>query len=490
MRTHGTRLSRTSVLCGMVAMLALLTLPLLAQQALDRAKIPPAGKPPMLHVPTWTKTTLPNGVDLIVSEKHDLPLVSFSLTLVGGASQFEPADRRGLASIAAAMMSEGTKTRDGDALADAQYLVGTTISASIGSESGSMNFSCTTAKFTGALGILADELLNSTFPAPALERLRAQRLVALTQAKAQPGSIASRVFPKVLYGTAHPFGQMPTEESLKAITRDEVAAFYKAYFQPGRALIVVTGDVRAADVKTAVGRALAAWPAGGQKPIFSYPAPATRPGATIYIVDKPGAAQSTFAIGNPGPPRSTPDYYALEVMNTMLGGLFQSRLNANIREEKGFSYGVSSSFGYGRGPGAFRTGGDIISARTDAALIEFMKELRGITGSRPVTDEELATAKNALVQRLPSMFGSVAGLNRSLSTLWIYGLPDAYYQQYSKAVAAVTKDDVVRVAKQYIDLAHLAIVIVGDRAAIEGPLRATGIAPIVVLDVEGNGTTL
>jgi zinc protease len=471
---------------ALLALIVFLALPIVAQQALDRSKIPPPGKQPELHVPTWTKTTLANGVDLIVSEKHDLPLVSFSMTLLGGASQFEPANRRGLAALTASMMSEGTKTRDGEALSNALQLLGTNIMIGVGSESGSMGFVSTTGKFAPTLDILADELLNSTFPADALERLRAQRLVQLQQAKAQPGAIASRVFPKIVYGAAHPFGQPPTEESYKAITREDVVAFHNAYFQPGRALVVVTGDVRPADVKTTVERALSAWPAGGQKPSFSYPPPAERQAATIYIVDKPGAAQSTFAIGNPGPPRNTPDYYALEVMNTMLGGLFQSRLNANIREEKGFSYGVSSSFAYGRGPGAFRAGGDIISAKTDAALVEFMKELRGITGSRPVTDDELATAKNALIQRLPQMFGSVSGLNRSLSTLWLYGLPDDYYQQYGRAVAAVTKDDVVRVARQYIDLAHLAIVIVGDRATIEGPLKATGIAPIVLVDVEGN----
>jgi zinc protease len=469
------------------AMLALaLACPLVAQQAVDRSKIPPPGKPAVLRVPTWTKGTLTNGAELMVSEKRDLPLVAFSITLLGGASQFEPANRRGLASLTTAMLNEGTTTRDGEALSNALQLLGVSVASGIGSESGSMSFVSTTAKFGGALDILADMLINSTYPAPALERLRAQRLVALTQAKAQPSAIASRVFPRVLYGTGHPFGQVATEESLKAITRDEVVAFAKEYLRPGRALIVVTGDVRAADVKTTVEKALAGWTAGGTKPAFSYPATATRPEPTIYLVDKPGAAQSTFAIGNPGPPRSTPDFYAIEVMNTMLGGLFQSRLNANIREEKGFSYGVNSSFGYGRGPGAFRAGGDIISAKTDAALIEFMKELKGIAGSRPVTDEELTMSKNALVQRLPGMFGSVAGITRSISSLWLYGLPDDYYQQYSKAVAAVTKDDVVRVARQYIDLGHLAIVIVGDRASIESPLKATGLGKIVVLDIEGN----
>jgi predicted Zn-dependent peptidase len=173
-------------------------------------------------------------------------------------------------------------------------------------------------------------------------------------------------------------------------------------------------------------------------------------------------------------------------MNTMLGGFFQSRLNANIREDKGYSYGVRSSFAFGRGPGAFQAGGDIISAKTDAALVEFMKELQGMQGARPVTDEELKTAKDALVQRLPGTFASVSSISGALSSLWTQGLPDTYYQQYGAAVAAVTKDDVVRVAKQYIDLAHLNIVIVGDRATIEGPLKATGIAPIVVLDGEGN----
>jgi zinc protease len=468
------------------AAVALVSVPLLSQQALDRTKIPPAGKAPVFHVPTWTKATLTNGAEMMVSEKHDLPLVSFSVTILGGSSQFEPANRRGLAGIAASMMSEGTKSRDGEALSNALQMLGTSVGVSIGGESGVLSFVSTTGKFGATLDILADMLLNSTFPADALERLRAQRLVALAQAKAQPSSIAGRVFPKVLYGAAHPMGQMATEESYKAITREDILAFYKAYFQPGRALIMVTGDVNAASARAAVEKALAAWAAGGSKPAFTYPAlPAPRP-ATIYIVDKPGAAQSTFAIGNPGPPRNTPDYFALQVMNTMLGGLFQSRLNANIREEKGFSYGVSSSFAFGKGPGAFRTGGDIQSAKTDAALIEFMKELRGIGGSRPVTDEELKTAKDALIQRLPTTFASVSGLNGAIASLWTQALSDNYYQQYEKAIAAITKEDVVRVAKQYIDLGHLSIVIVGDRATIEGPLKATGIAPIAILDIEGN----
>jgi predicted Zn-dependent peptidase len=243
--------------------------------------------------------------------------------------------------------------------------------------------------------------------------------------------------------------------------------------------------VNAAAAKASIEKAFAAWPRGGEKPAFQYPAlPASRT-PTIYLADKPGAAQSTFAIGTAGPPRSTPDYYALQVMNTILGGMFQSRLNANIREEKGYSYGVSSSFAFGKGPGAFRTGGDIVSAKSDAALMEFMKELRGIRGERPITDEELATAKDALTQRLPGTFASAQSINNAIVSLWTQGLPDDYYQQYAARIAAVRREDVVRVARQYVDVDHLAIVIVGDRATIEGPLRATAIAQIAITDIEG-----
>jgi zinc protease len=158
-------------------------------------------------------------------------------------------------------------------------------------------------------------------------------------------------------------------------------------------------------------------------------------------------------------------------------------LNANFREEKGYSYGVSSGFAFGKGPGPFRAGGDIVSAKSDAALNEFMKELRGIAGARPVTADELKVAKDALVQRLPATFASVGAINSAITRLW---LPDDYYQQYAKAISAVTADDVVRVAKKYVDSDHLAIVVVGDRASIEAPLKATGVAPIVMLDIDGN----
>ena len=334
-------------------------------------------------------------------------------------------------------------------------------------------------------------LLHSTFPADALERLRGQRLVALAQAKVQPGAIAARVFPRVLYGPAHPFGQPVTETSIKAITRDDVVSLSSEAVQAGPR---ARHHRRRGEGRRREGcdrsRARGLGLDGGEKPAFSYPPLPPQQPTTIYLVDRPGAAQATFAIGTPGPPRNTPDYYALEVMNTILGGQFQSRLNSNLREEKGYSYGVRSGFAFGKGPGPFRTGGDIVGDKTDAALVEFVKELRGIEGTRPITDEELATAKSAIVQGLPSMFASVTGINGAISDLWVDGLPDDYYQRYGKAIDAITKDDVVRVAKKYIPLDHLAVVIVGrshrDREATR---RRRTSRQSCVLTLRGSGWT-
>ncbi|HVH57392.1 MAG TPA: pitrilysin family protein [Vicinamibacterales bacterium] len=457
----------------------------IAQQQLDRSKPPVPGKVPELKVPTWTTSKLSNGAQLIVAERRGLPLISLSITFQGGANQFESADKLGVSAFTTAMLREGTKTRDADALALALQMLGTNVGAGIGDESGSISFLSTTEKFAPTLDILADMLLNPTFPAPALERLRAQRLVALANQNAQPGFIGGRVFSRVLYGAAHPFGQVPDEATIKAVTRDDVAALFKEYFQPGRAIVTVVGDIDAAGAKAAAEKALAGWGAGGAKVSFDYPPIPDARATTIYLVDKPGAKQSVFNIGLPGPPRNTPDYMALQVMNFILGGHFQSRLNANIREEKGYSYGVNSSFSYGKGPGPFRAGGDIVSDKTDAALVEFMKELRGIQGGRPITDEEMQMAKDTLIQRLPAQFSSVSAIGSTITSLYLQDLPPDYYQNYAKAVRAVTREDVLRVAKKYVDLDHLNIVIVGDRASIEGPLKATGIAPIVLLDPEG-----
>ncbi|MEO8338045.1 MAG: pitrilysin family protein, partial [bacterium] len=311
---------------AMVAAALVLALPLASAgaQKLDRTVAPKAGKSPMLRVPTWTKAKLANGAELIVVEKHDLPLVALNIDFVGGSTSFESADKLGVAGFAAQMLSEGTTTKSADQLSDAMQLLGTQIFANIGAESGTIRFTSLKDKFEPALALLADMMLNSTNPDSALERNRARTLVGLTQAKDQPNTIAANVFSKVVYGDEHPYGRVVTEQTVKAITRADVVAFQKAYFKPGRAVITVSGDIDPKTARATVERALASWPAGGERPTFAYPAPPAPKARMIYLVDKPKAAQSVFAFGEPGPSRSTPDYYAIQVMNNLLGGLFQS----------------------------------------------------------------------------------------------------------------------------------------------------------------------
>jgi len=464
--------------------------PLAAQAGFDRNIPPTPGPAPTIRVPAWTRTALSNGAELVVTQKHDLPLVGFSINFVGGSYNFEPADKLGVASFTAQMLSEGTTSKTADQLSEAQQLLGTQIQASVGGEGGSIGFTSLKDKFEPALALVADMLTNSTFPAPALERIRGRTLVQLRQAKDQPNAIASNVFAKVTYGSEHPYGRVMSEATVQAITRDDIVAFHQAYFQPGRAVISVAGDVEPAAVKAAVEKALAGWPAGGARPSWQYPALAPPRATTIHLVDKPNAAQSVFAIGLPGPARDTPDYYALLVMNNLLGGLFQSRLNHNIREVKGYSYGVGSSFAFGRGPGAFRAGGGIVTAKTDSALIEFMREFRGVQGEVPFTDDEITQGKESLIQSLPRRFSSVNGIGGSVSSIFTQDLPQTFYQDYPAKINAVTRDDLVRVARKYVDLQHLNIVIVGDRAVVEPLLQATGIAPIVLLDLEGRPVTV
>jgi zinc protease len=468
--------------------LAAIASPLVGQSgksSFDRKTLPRAGADPTLKVPVPTKFALSNGAQLLVVEKHSLPLIQFTMSFVGGSNQFEPVDKPGLGSMVASMMSEGTTTRSADEISNALQLLGTGIGFGIGGESGSVAFRSLKDKFEATLAIMAEEVLHPAFPAAALERRKQNRIVDLRLEMDQTAGISASVYPKLLYTAAHPYGRTPNAEAVTTFTRDDVVAFYRAFFQPSRAIITVVGDITPADAKAKVEKALAGWTGAGSVS-FSYPAPPAPKPTTVYIVDKPGAEQSTFAIGLVGPPRATPDYYALRVMNNLFGEQFQSRINANIREAKGWSYGVFSFFSYGRGPGQFNAGGDIQTDKTDSALVEFVKEIKGIRGDRPVTDDELASAKAALIQSLPRQLASVASISNMINEVYVNGLPEDYWTRFQNGVKAVTVADVQRVAKQYIDADHLTILIVGDRAKIEAPVRATNIAPVVILDTKGN----
>jgi zinc protease len=470
---------------GVAGLLTLTTVALPAQSKLDRSKMPAPAAMPTTKIPAWTKTKLANGAELIVSVKKELPLVSFNVGFVGGSANYEPKGKTGIAGFTAQMLAEGTATKTADEFSNAQQTLGIAVTSNITAETGVVGFTALKDRFDGALALLADMMLNPKLPADALERIRGRAVVTITQGRDNPNVVAGQIFQKTTFGDDHPYGQFATEASVKSITRDDIVAFHKAFYTPGHAVISVAGDVDPAKVKAAVEKAFAAWAKAGSKPDFKYPTAPEHKARTIYLVDKKQAAQSVFQLGHTGPDRYTPDYYALEVMNMALGGLFQSRLNHDIREEKGYSYGVGSGFDYGRGPGAFRASGGIVTAKSDSALILFIKHFTDVQGRVPFTDDEIKQAKDALVQSLPQTFASVNGVRGAISGIYLRDLPENYYQTYAANVNKVSKDDLVRVAKKYIDLDKMNLVIVGDRATIEDALRKTGIAPIVLLDVDG-----
>jgi predicted Zn-dependent peptidase len=333
-----------------------------------------------------------------------------------------------------------------------------------------------------ALEIYSDVIINPSFPATEIESLRGRQLVGLRQQKANPNAVGNIVYNKVLYGD-HPYGRDNNEASIKAITRDDIVKFYDSTYRPNNGVLIVVGDFDKAALKGKLESAFAGWKSGtvANRELPS-PKPFDKTG--IYIVDRPNSAQSVVSIGQIGIDRSNPDYFPVVVMNSILGGGITSRISMNLREDKGYTYGANSGFVYRRGAGPFRAGGDIQTAVTKEAIVEFMKELNGIRGSIPITDKELDYNKQSLIRRYPAGFETVGAISNQLSNLVVYGLPDTYFNDYISKVNAVTLNDVNRVAKQYLDPSKMAIVIVGDRKTIEPGLKELGYS-ITILDSEG-----
>jgi zinc protease len=454
--------------------------------ALDRGKAPPIGPTPAFKVPAWTVDVLSNGVRLVVVEKHDLPIVSLSLQFEGGTNQL--GTKPGVSSFLGAMMREGTATRTADQLNDDLALLGTNVGLGVGAESGVASFSSLARTFDKTIDIMMDMMLHSTFPAPALERLRTQSLAAYTRNQDVVGTIAAQITPKLLYGD-QPYGRVTNDADLKAVTRDDVANLAKQFFVPANATVYIVGDMTRAEAKLKLERAFKAWPAGGTKIAINYPAaPAAKP-TQIYLVDMPNKPQSQIVLARTVPPQFSPDMAKLDVMDAILGGLFQSRLNLNIREVHGYSYGFNSRVSWLKGPGAALAQGAVTREKTDSSLIQAMKEIRGMTGSVPATNDELTAAKNSLTLSLPSRVQSNAGILNVVSQIVQNTLPNDWWSRYIAQVNATTAADVAAVSAKYMDPDHLSIVIVGDGAKIGAAVRATGIAPVVALDKTGRPIT-
>jgi zinc protease len=459
-----------------------------AQEALDRTARPKLGPTPEVRLPEIQKAELPNGLRVWLVEAHKVPIVAFNMVLFAGSDR-DPLSTPGIASMTAAMMQEGTATRSSLQIADEIDAIGASMSIAAQTDFATAALSCLTKHMDAGLAVFADVLEHPAFPEKEFTRVKNDRLTSLLQQKDRPTAIASRAFSAILYGSAHPYGNdvSGNEESVKSLTRDDLVKFYGASYRPNNAVLVVVGDVTMKEMLPKLTSVFADWKKGEVPAAAGFSTPSIE-SRKVYLVDKPGAAQSEVRIGYPALARNTSDYFAAELVNLVLGGQFSSRLNSNIREKRGFSYGVRSAFQYSRMPGPFVASGAIQTAKTDSAMQEFIREIDRMRESG-LTAEELEFAKNRTKGVFATGFETPAQIARSLVNVVVYNLPDDYYVKYLKNVDAVTPADVQRVSKQYLDTSKMAMVVVGDLKVIRPGIEQMKFGPIEVTDMSGKPVT-
>jgi zinc protease len=458
--------------------------PTWGQTAPDRTRPPALGPTPQLDLPAIQKRALSNGLAVWLIESHEVPIAQINIVVRAGAGD-DPAGKFGAASLTAAMLDEGAGSRSALEIADAVEFLGANLTTTSSFDSSAVRLNVPVTRLGEALPLLADVILRPTFPAMELDRLRQERITALLQARDDPASIAQMAFARIVFGAMHRYGTgaIGTEATLKTFSTADLAAFHSAYYQPANAVVVVVGDVTPDAVLPQLEKHFGGWKAAADPPRRApVPAATQLSRGQIYIVDKPEAEQSQIRIGWVGVPRSTPDYFSLLVLNTVLGGSFTSRLNQNLREQHGYAYGASSGFDMRLSPGPFVAAAGVQSDKTPESLREFDNELLKIL--EPVPADEITKAKNYIALGFPAEFESSADLSRRLEELIVYQLADEYFERYITNVQAVTAADVQRVAKTYIQPSRFAVVVVGDRKTIEPGIRALNLGPVRVMSVD------
>jgi zinc protease len=382
------------------------------------------------------------------------------------------------------MLDEGTSTRSALQIADEVARLGASLSTGSSMDATTISARALSKNFPATLDLVADVALHPSFPADEVERQRASRLAALVQQRDNPAQVAAQVTAASLYGPQHPYGysEIGTESSVKAMTRDDMVAFWKQNFVPNNAALVVAGDISMNELRGLAEEAFAGWERGAPAtPALGAPMTTS---AKIVIVDKPGSPQTQVRVAGIGAARSSPDFRPMQVMNIALGGLFSSRINMNLREEHGYTYGASSQFAFRKAAGPFQVASGVRTDVTAPAVSEIFKEIRGMV-EQPVSDEELKKSKDALANSLPGAFESSANAVNNFSNVFIYDLGLDYYSRYAEQVNAVSTAQTLAAARKYLNPEAMIVVAVGDRARIEPELKQLNLGPIEVRDAEG-----
>jgi zinc protease len=448
-----------------------------------RRQPPKAGPAPKFTLPQGETFRLPNGLRVIHHYNPALPLVAAELVVKSG-SDANPDGQPGTAGFTAQMLQEGTATRSAPRIADEIAQLGAFLGSASSTDSSTVSLLSLRSTFAQALDVVADVVQHPAFPTAEVERQRAARIGALTQQRDNPDAVAAVAGAGALYGARHPYGygQLGTEQAIRAVTRDDLYQFWRRHYVPANAALIVSGDITLDDLRGLATARFGDWPRVLPSPVVPGDAEGTK--ARLVMVDKPGAPQTALRVTQVATTRKTPDYPALQVMNAALGGLFSSRINLNLREDKGYSYGVFSGFRYDRTPGPFVIAGSVRTDVTGASVSEVFKEVRGIR-SKPLPAAELAGARDSQVYSLPGQFETNSTIGASLAETYVFDLPPDYWRTLPDQFRRVTAEQVQAAANKYLAPEKMKVIAVGDKAKVLPQLKNLGLGQAEMRDADG-----
>ena len=466
---------------GMFFMVILLSTVSNSQEKIDRTKPPKPGPESKVKFPSYYEKTLPNGLKVIVIENHEQPIVYVSFVVKSGSTY--DGELPGLASVTAELLTKGTKTRSATQIAEEIDFVGGSLNATASWDATNVSV-LVLKKYLGVgIDILQDVVLNPTFPEEEIERVRTQRLASIKQSKAEAGYLAGVRFSKELFA-GHPYANESggNEESIQKVKRDDLVKFYQTHFIPNNSFIIFAGDITPSEALPLVEKYFGGWKKG-KNPHREFQTVKDVNQTRVVIVDKPGAVQSAIRIGHLGIERKNKDYVKVYTLNTLLGGYFNSRINMNLRETHGYTYGASSFFDARLYPGPFIISTDVRNEVTDSSIVEIIKELKRII-EEPVPEDELKMAKDYIVGSFPLQIETPAQVASRVMTIEIYGLPKDFYDRFREEVKKITAKDIQETARRYLRPDKLLIVVSGNSKQIKPVLEKFG--PVVVYDADGN----
>ncbi len=454
-----------------------------ASAGADRSKLPEVGTTPNVKLPAFERMTLSNGLKVVLAERHELPLVNFTMLMDAGNSADNPATP-GAAGMTSSLLTSGTDKYNALQISDEIQRLGAEIEAGSSLDSSTVSLSALKSKLEPSLALYSDIVLHPSFPQEDFARQQKLQIAAIQRAKTSPSAMANRVMTPLLYGKEHPYGLVLNEAGVGKLTQDTIIKFHETWYRPNNATLVIVGDTTLGEIKPQLEKAFASWKQGNtaKRTIPKVEAPKQ---TEVYLIDKPGAAQSFILAGTIAPPRNSPQEIPLGIWNDILGGTFGGRVNMNLREDKHWSYGARTAFLFARGDSAWVTQAPVQTDKTKESLVEVNKELRDVFGARPITEDELSKDKANRTLRLAGSRETMTEVGDAIETIVEYRLPDDYFSTYASKVRALTTNDLGAAGKSFLNPDHLVWVVVGDLAKVEAGIRELDLGAVHVVDADG-----